>query len=976
MADEDFDKDLYKNWVRGAKGLEYLQEGLQDFVGDKVQQCRNQSLQNITDVLPTESAHQCNECTAENLLPEHAKKKKACNRSTCLETSPNNCFGSKPNGRRKCPNGICSQLYDKIILEHSSRDPLWKNTDPSTWCSDPLGWSYGKCFQTTSGPGISASTTDAAGLLSILINNITLQNAWLACNDMSSKTTCPFNRLKNQQFNISQIDETKLVQNRKEDSYLRRKTDLRDDLVTFYKDRHSSIPLVPLFEEHDTPLVDFYVLPQINSIEVQKMFSGEEESNTPVKLSDMFKSGSKYCREIYLIADAGLGKTAFSKYLAVTWCQAHRPEEKFRHYFPEDAINAMREFDFLFLVLLRDSSEDCSIDDLIVNQIMRHLSISCTMTIDSLYEILHRERCLVILDGLDEWTHPEKKCVKVPETIPHRNARKKCTVLTTTRPWKLSVLKLKTSQIDKKVELVKLTSNSAQTLKERAISKIKDLDVSEAKAFAESLNTEIKEKQLENLESVPLLLMYLVCLWCDDLPLGRTKSELYTNIIELLLSRTVSKYPELETTSASSETNIPHFLSEHVRCLKDFKLLKALGQLAFETLFDEKRESTLVFPKSVTENFLNQSYLDLSLRSGILSQNTVQEKVTRQSSKVSFSHKTIHEYFCALHISCQNESDIKNIVQQNVNSLQKILDISKVFVFISGMNTESMSLISRQLMSVVNQDQITRTYRSMSLYDKTYVNPLKDIQNMYISCLKENTDNTSLCFEDVIIDRDYQKENHFLDLKWLGKSNKSNIQTILIKTGVHSLRELIDQYELDDLYSVKKIYYKGECKEAEIIRLLTNKSLECVTIISSTWQGIYFNGELSYCSSELAKTFQNISELRAIHINYFKMEYDVLKEFVNYIINRKSMAEIRLVNIHCVTHDISCSEMNLDFSQHSDLRKLALATISVSQLKVNVSSLEECNVGRLPKPGLVTSFLRELPAASKLHTFSCSYLKS
>ncbi|XP_053390989.1 uncharacterized protein LOC128553827, partial [Mercenaria mercenaria] len=196
MAGEDLKKDLYKNWVRGAKGLEYLQEGLQDFVGDKVQHCRNQSLQKITNGLPTGSAHQCNQCTSQNLLPEHAKKKTACNRSTCIERNPNNCFGSKPHGRRKCPNGICSKLYDEIILDHSSIDPLWKNTDPSTWCSDPLGWSFGKCFQTTTSPGTSASTTDAAGLLSILINNISIQNNWLACNDMSSKRTCPFSRAR------------------------------------------------------------------------------------------------------------------------------------------------------------------------------------------------------------------------------------------------------------------------------------------------------------------------------------------------------------------------------------------------------------------------------------------------------------------------------------------------------------------------------------------------------------------------------------------------------------------------------------------------------------------------------------------------------------------------------------------------------------------------------------------------------------
>ncbi|XP_053378585.1 uncharacterized protein LOC123538925 [Mercenaria mercenaria] len=474
--------------------------------------------------------------------------------------------------------------------------------------------------------------------------------------------------------------------------------------------------------------------------------------------------------------------------------------------------------------------------------------------------------------------------------------------------------------------------------------------------------------------------MYLICLWCDDLPLGKSKSELYTNIIELLLSRTVRKlHLGLEITSESSQSDIPQFWSKHVHCKKYYALLKALGQLAFETLFSKQRESTLVFSQSVTERFLNKDdlKLDLCLLSGILTKSK-EVKLTSESYKVSFSHKTVQEYFCALYICCQSEIDVEKFVLHRFKSVQNILDMSTVFIFISGMNAEIMSSISRELMSVISEDQITRTYRSMTYYDSRYVNPLKDIQNMYISCLKENTDNTSLCFQDFIIDKECQQENHFLNLKQLVIHNKSNIMSLSIKIeGIRCLRELIDQCELDDLHSVKKIYYRGECtKEAEIIRLLTNKSLECVTVVSSTWQGKYFIVKRSSCSSELSKTFQNISQLRAIYINSFKMEHDVLKEFVNYIINRKSMAEIRLYRLHCVTHDISCGEMNLDFSQHSDLRTLGLSDIPVSQLKVNVSSLEECAVGYLSKLGLFTLLLRELPAASKLHTFRCNALKS
>ncbi|XP_053379888.1 uncharacterized protein LOC123563855 [Mercenaria mercenaria] len=1232
MADEDLQKDLYKNWVRGAKGLEYLKEGLQAFVEDKVQHCRDQFLQKVTHVLPTGSTHQCNQCTSQNLLPKHAKKN-ACNRNTCTEKIPKNCFGSKPNGRRKCPNGICSKLYDEIVLDHSSRDPLWKNTDPSTWCSDPLGWSFGKCFQTTTGPGISASTTDAPGLLSILINNLTIQNNWLACNDMSSKITCPFNRardirnailhspkleldeptlgyyidtfitvlqdakcllncngskqavdkllqLKNQQINISQEDETRLVQRRKEAlSELEERTaeglrdidnktataistikydvdialsdieqtkarvklnvieekqnalsdieeakrgaeqdfkentktalseleeakersakdvkeskkgalseleeakkgaeqdikqstndalskleeakkraaqhiiestkgvlsnlekakkgavqdikestegvlsnleeakegaaldfkestkatlseievagkgvahdviespkaalselagDLKENLIVLYRQEYHALPLSPLVEEQDTPLLKFYVMPDINSVELQRSFGGEKEIKSKItSLHDVFYKKNKTCREIYLTADAGLGKTAFSKRLVLTWCQAKQRIESDQKFFKEEDIQAMAEFEFVFLLSLRDCTEECDIDEMIVKQIIPRLA-DPSVTVSNIEVILSKGKRLVILDGLDEWIHPMSACKQRQRDIPHRKARE-CTILTTTRPWKISVISLRLSQIDQKLELVGLNKASAKELKKNVISLLSG--ETDTEKHIQNFNSTLENKGILDLETTPLLLMYLLCLWYDGIYPGRSQCELYCQIVEMLLKRTFKKYPDMQQACEPPKSDIPQCFSEHVHCTKYYPLLKAVGQLAFETLFSGKRESTLVFQKSIAEKYLytdkDTDYMKLCLLSGILTQSKV-EKLTSQSSKVSFSHKTVQEYFCALYIVCQNKNEVQKFVKQKFSSLRNILDMSTVFYFISGMNAEIMSSISRELMTAINKAQTTRTYRSMTYYDSSYVNPLKDIQNLYISCLKETEGNTNLCFQDFIIDENYQIEKLVL----LAIHNKLNIQSILIRTGLYSLRDLFDQCELDDFIRIKKIYYSGKCEEAEIIRLLKSRSLECVAVISNTWQGNKFIPKHSSCSSELAKTFQNISQLRAIYINCFKMEHDVLKDFLNYIINRKSMVEIRLFKLHCVTHEINCREINLDFSQHSDLRSLALSAIPASQLKVDVSSLEDCEVGLLSEPGLVTSYLRELPAAGKLHTFKSGSLES
>ncbi|XP_053391997.1 uncharacterized protein LOC128554710 [Mercenaria mercenaria] len=717
-------------------------------------------------------------------------------------------------------------------------------------------------------------------------------------------------------------------------------SELKDDLATFYSNRYSTIPLSPLFEEHDTPLVDFYILPEMNFIEKKK--PAGEETKAPVKsLSDLFQSEKN--SEIYLSADAGFGKTAFSKYLAITWCQAHRPETKCTKYFKEDVIKAMLGFEFLFLVLLRDSSDDCSIDDLIMNQIMQNLSRDFALTKDFLQEILHRERHLVILDGLDEWIHPEKKCAKVPKTNPHRNARETCVILTTTRPWKLGVLNLKTSEIGKKVELVKLTPESAQTLEERAISKIKNLDITEAKLLAKQLNKKVKENKLEDLESVPLLTMYLICLWCDNIPLGQSKCGLYASIIELLLSRTMSKHPEVELTCEPSQSDIPQCFSEHDHCTKYSTYLKALGKLAFETLFSETKESTLVFSKSVADKYLSPKYLKLSLDSGILTQST-EKTLTKQISKCSFSHKTVQEFFCALYISCQNESDVKEFFIKKCKSVQSILDMSTVLVFTSGMvNAEIISSISRNFMSVISEDTRTSEYRTTT--DKE-CEPLKDIQDMYISCMKENTSDKELkiCCQNFFFRGDCKEEKYFKHLARLAVHNKTNMASINIDTGYlnRSLREIIDCCALHELFQINKIYYEGY-REQTLLPVLFNKSSKCLTVTSSgSW------------SREMWETLQNNSLLQAIYINGFTMSHDVLNEFLNYIINRKTMTEIRLEYLYCTEHEKSCS-YSLDLSQHSDLRKLELRGIpEVSQLKVNSQvehvKLERINLGKRSLP--------------------------
>ncbi|XP_053382018.1 uncharacterized protein LOC123541542 [Mercenaria mercenaria] len=272
--------------------------------------------------------------------------------------------------------------------------------------------------------------------------------------------------------------------------------------------------------------------------------------------------------------------------------------------------------------------------------------------------------------------------------------------------------------------------------------------------------------------------------------------------------------------------------------------------------------------------------------------------------------------------------------------------MSTVLVFISGMvNAEIISSISQEFLSVISEDYRTSEYRSTTDCD---CDPLEDIQGMYISCMKENTSDKELKLfcQDFFFRGDCEEEKYFSYLARLAVQNKNNMASININTNSgRSLREIIDCCELHELFQINKIFYYGKGENAQLPVLL-DKSSKCVTVKSSGLRGSW--------SREMLETLQNNFLLQAIHIYNFKMSHDVLNDFLNYIINRKTMTEIILWHLDCTKHELSCT-FSLDFSQHSDLRKLELYFIpEVSQLKVNSQvkhvELGDINLGERSLP--------------------------
>ncbi|XP_053383887.1 uncharacterized protein LOC128550043 [Mercenaria mercenaria] len=819
----------------------------------------------------------------------------------------------------------------------------------------------------------------------------TLQTLLFAMKDAES-VYINWNGIKDNIAMARDIGDVPREKTEEERTYETLRKQLEDDLIIFNRIQHRTISLSPLLEEKDTDLLDFYVVPEMNSTEVHKYGIHDNEIPKPVRsLEDIFDD-SERGREIYLTADAGIGKTAFCKRLAVIWCYAHSPVDHNLEHFTNDDLNVMLSFRFLFLVSLKDSNNEYFIDDMIFQQVVSQLSHSSKYTKQNLQDILHQERCLVILDGLDEWSYQGLHHGNARVNVPRRNARECCTILTTTRPWKLNLVELKESQIDKKVELRHLSKKATRELKINAIAKIKRVRKDDAKVELEKFDSEIEDKGFKGLDKIPLFLLYLLCLWCKGEHLGRSKCELYANIVRLLLLLSEEKHrnifpfelrPETLQVYKSDQEDMPKSYISQIYSEKFYPFLKSLGQLAFKTLFARSGEKTLVCDSVLLRIYIPEKYLNFALSSGILTQSKVYDELLRRESNVSFAHEMLHEFFAAVYMQSIKERDlVDKAAMSSCTSIQNVLELSNVFVFLSGMNPDTLKALSSLVMDILSQDATVLDYRCTAYYSdyNTTVLPLNDIQDMYIACMNENLKNNcgslNILLQDVIIDSDCNNEKYLVVLKNLIKMNELNIKSVFI-----DLRQMPDLYTdlkcfgLDKLSKLDKLFFKGVWPESYTSRLLSGscRSLKSFTIMSDDTDTPNTHNTWTYTLSNM---LSRMCELQAIVLDCFSIRHIHIETLLRYLTGRTRMTEILLYRLNCSDDKTTCSGCELDLSRHEDMKVLALHDIPLSKLHLNVSSLTVCEVGQFSNAAIAKEYFRNLRKVSKIETFTCFDLGS
>ncbi|XP_053405440.1 uncharacterized protein LOC123522960 isoform X2 [Mercenaria mercenaria] len=781
------EKTKYRQWVKAGLGLTYLREGIAPFCDDIAKLQHKDILDNIKQTKSL-SAVACGQCSWMTLRPDHSK---GGNRSCTL--GQRNCNCCNPAGKIICPNEVCGAIYDAIVTSDnfSPHAPYWKNTETQHWCTDP--WSIAKCF--INGPGYdkkaSAADIDCIGLLHLIRNNQYFHNhvqCTITQTDVFSKVIADRHEifhsstmeLEETEANsyiddmIAVLQDGKELNNRQDakdavkkleeemkrlkvdvssqqepPDYEQSKLELQTRLIEFYRGdilRMSALP-----QQQESNLCDFkdvYVRTRM-VIESKDDLNNEPKLEDVRSMSDIFAKDGKPMKSIYVLGEAGSGKSCFCKSLVNYWCLAHSDGQNIEDEF--SGVREMKKFNFVFLLPLRHYTDKMKIKEMLEEK-YEHPALKKLLECES-------RTCLVVLDGLDEWAPPGSKCP------PERGALKEYTVLTTSRPWKIATLGISDNEIRQKISLKGFDDET--TVKNMIEKTVPILN----KIFKKDKDSSDCERALENksvasLKHTAITLKQLICLWYDDkLHGGTSRCALYTEMLDLFFDWQKRKHPDdprfiemMKKSESLQNVKLPLYLRHTEVCKSYSYIIHDVSRLAYETLFNNMKETSLSFDSSTFERLkISNEVKTCCLKLGILSENKCSSLSASRNRRsiIAFVHKTFQEYLAAIYIAIKFNAHIVSSADSGnddlsdkcaaffqrvfykCNSLNDILEQENVFTMLCGLEPRIATFISKYIYDIVSRDKRVLQYRRTIDNVYKHTDLISNVQGCILNCIEE-----------------------------------------------------------------------------------------------------------------------------------------------------------------------------------------------------------------------------------------------
>ncbi|XP_045156268.2 uncharacterized protein LOC123522856 [Mercenaria mercenaria] len=752
--------------------------------------------------------------------------------------------------------------------------------------------------------------------------------------------------------------------------YEQSKLDLQRSLIQHYREdvlRMSALP-----QQQEGNLCDFkdvYVRPRM-AMESKDDLNDKPNVSVVVSLSDIFKKDGKPVKSIYILGEAGSGKSSFCKSLINYWCLAHseegqRIEDEFR------GIKEMKKFKFLFFLPLHHYTDKMKIKEMLEEK-YEHPALKKILEYES-------RTCLVVLDGLDEWASPASKYP------PERSSLKGYTVLTTSRPWKIAALGISDNEIRQKIVLKGFDDNNGETSVKKLIEKTVPILNKMFKKDKDPVDCEkaLAKKSLASLKHTAITLQQLICLWFDDKLCGETsRCALYTEILDLLFVWHKKKYPDdplfTEMMTKSKDLNnieLPCYLINTEVCKSYSYIIQDVSRLSYETLFNNTKETSLSFDSSTFERLkISNEVKTCCLKIGILSEDKCQSLSASSSrtSAIAFVHKSFQEYLAAVYIAIRSKNyiasstdsgnpDFPDHCEQLIidffskcASLDLILEQANVFSMLCGLQPRIATSISKYIYDIVSGDMRVHRYRRTINYG--HINLISNVQKCILNCI-----------EEMQVYGTRMHSNFYLgDVYVNTTSNCDRFCTSFEKRFI--LPDRVMSFAIDTMlmenYPKKVSKYLPKCQRLEGIEISNINEIDDEDIKSicdaiegniSTLKALYLYGLKLICRTT-ARRLPDMGNLVALLIQDLTMPHEVFTSLCSFLSVSSHLKQVSISNTRCkpITHsvfttDSECSTVNVfhecinqhevDLSKHQHLQYLEYDD-SVTVTRINSSNLE------------------------------------
>ncbi|KAK3591478.1 hypothetical protein CHS0354_031584 [Potamilus streckersoni] len=557
---------------------------------------------------------------------------------------------------------------------------------------------------------------------------------------------------------------------------------MREDLKSWYKSR-STVPISPLEENECAPLEELFT-----DVIIERQMDEKNSRNKKKEKLSSYKQIflDKNNQRIILTGLSGSGKSTFCRKLVCAWC-TEEPNKHIDTTRMSDSSNSdsqkatpdkmaemtdssipgsqiaiadqktdlnvpcisgiikdlnnvktdssvsessvavtdqdiLVSFTLLFYVYSPKISNEKTLIEVLYNHCLKRESDQLSTFLQE-----HPEKILIILDGMDEM---EDSIPPFLSDLLERKLHPRIVVLMAMRPWRISKLKLKpVSHYDLLLEIQGFSKDNAFKYVEKVI------DLNKKHMTMERLSPSPEEMEMmTSFRDVPLLLLFLAHVWCEDQCLPKRRQDLYKKILDCLIKRCLNKTGDKYIIAVTDQDDI------NMKKDKFWGLyIDGICKAAFHFLLQGVSGPTVIMrEESLMIKLGNNAQLKLCalLDCGILSKLDAFSPLEKNVS-VTFLHLSIQEYLTSMHL-VYNEDAFRNFLV-SLNTLNDVLRYENLFIFICGLDAEKGHTAFKRICEVCDDDINVSTYRQGRDVDQ-YMQIRSSVWNlneMYKTCLNE-----------------------------------------------------------------------------------------------------------------------------------------------------------------------------------------------------------------------------------------------